>query len=244
MAAPTFVAAGSFQAAEGNIAPGMPTGHTTDDILVLCIEYSDLDTLATPSGWAHVTGSPSYDTSAGNKMAVFWKRHDGSETAPTTSGINQFAAGRMFALRGCETSGNPWDAIANAFNSTVDTTLTYPTATTTVANTLVLLMRTGYDCNNGAITNGALANITERSDDAGTTGLGWAYSVGLVTGTKATAGAIGSSTGTTTSNSRDLTFTIALKEPGGTAAPGGTATATATSNAPKPSIGANAQVIG
>jgi len=90
---PTVFAVGAeASSATGPITPGLPSGHVADDILLLfvsCVVPVDL-----PSGWNQL-GSPSHcraaDGSDTVRMTVFWKRDNGSESAPSVSTTNGVA---------------------------------------------------------------------------------------------------------------------------------------------------------
>lgn len=107
----------------------------------------------------------------------------------------------------------PWDVTAGAVDTTSDTSGTCPTVTTTVADCLVVLL---YSTSNNATsttnfsaqTNANLANITERTDNSNTIGLGGGH--GLATGEKATAGSVGTTAVTYAASSLKGLMTIAL----------------------------------
>jgi hypothetical protein len=196
--APTFVAAGAAAVGTTSCTPAFPAGILSGDILLTALESVGGQNYATPSGWAHVGPNGSLSSpvvqSTNTQLTVFWRRYDGTGTAPTISGVTDHAIGQMIAIRGCPASGNPWNVGAVTTEATSDTTMTMPTATTTQADTLVLLfgassVATGTTNQVTSATNAALTSITERIDTGTLTG-----NDGLLTcysGIKATAGAIG-----------------------------------------------------
>ncbi len=220
MAVPTYVATNS-QA--GSASPGgcpYPTGIETDDIIVLAIE-DDRGIIGDPSGWTAFADSPQNAT-ADTQLTVFWKRYTaGDADASFTGFLNHYMA-RTFAIRGCPTSGDPFDVTAGSTNGGVaSATLTIPGDTTTVVDCLALLIAAdGVDSNAArasAEANADLTSLTVRADGGTTTANGG----GLVayTGEKATAGAFGDTTATYTSSRRYGAIMIALKPPSPTQTP-------------------------
>src|SRR3990167_3527026 len=143
-----FRAAGAVAAGVGAITPALPTGHTLNDILLLYVETSCQTPPATwpPTGWAETPDSPQATPSvnagaaaANTQLHVLWKRHDGSESAPTVGDSGNHTQGVIVAYSGCVTSGDPWDVTAGGASATNDTALTVGGDTTTVANTLVVI---------------------------------------------------------------------------------------------------------
>jgi hypothetical protein len=221
-AAPTFVAAGSVTSGTGTITPALPSGRATNDILLLFVETANQAVSITNQNggtWAEVTNSPQGTGTAGGtsatRLAVFWSRYNGTQGNPTVSDSGNHTAGRIIAIRGCPTSGNPWDATAGGVESTSDTSGSIPGATTTVANTLVVaaIATSLPDSTSTAVfsswANGNLTSITERVDNARSSGNGGA--IGVVTGIKATAGAIGNTTVTCASSATKGMMCIAMK---------------------------------
>ncbi len=143
---PTFVAAGAVAYGTGAITPALPSGIATNDILLLFLNTSNQTiTIPTPNGgtWTQVTNSPQGTGTGGSSgsaaLTVFWSRYNGTQGAPTTSDSGDHQIGRIIAIRGATTSGNPWDVTAGGVDATASTTATIPGATTTVANTLVVV---------------------------------------------------------------------------------------------------------
>jgi hypothetical protein len=130
MAAPTLQA-------QGATATGVTTGvpsitiptHQADDILVVDLMFWGPNTLTsmsdipTPSGgWAAMGAQI---TAAGSppdgKIARFWLRASGAGTTVTATrgsgwdtGTDTCYNGRAYVIRGCITTGDPWDAVTNA----------------------------------------------------------------------------------------------------------------------------------
>lgn len=142
MAAPTLQAEGALAAfASGSVITAVNPAHQADDILVVVFEHNTTgNTFTTPTGWTpHPSGRQ--DSGAAAAGHCFWKRATGSaETDPsTTVSIAMLTGaggyGRVYVIRGCETSGDPFDATAVAVANTA--TPDAPSLTTIGADRLV-----------------------------------------------------------------------------------------------------------
>ncbi|MHB9070793.1 MAG: hypothetical protein ACYC54_10560 [Sedimentisphaerales bacterium] len=218
---PTFVAAGAVASGTGAIAPVLPAGIATNDILLLFIETANQAiTIPAPNGgtWIAVTNSPQGTGTAGSTIAtrltVFWSRYNGTQGNPTTSDSGDHQAGRIIAIRGAAASGNPWDVTAGGVEAVADTSGSIPGATTTVGNTLVVtaiataLPDSTSTTNFSAWTNANQTSITERVDNAQNAGNGGA--IGIATGIRAATGAYGNTAVTTPSAYKGM-MSIAIK---------------------------------
>jgi hypothetical protein len=220
---PMFVAAGAVASGTVAITPVLPSGIATNDILLLSLETANQAiSIANQNGgtWTAVTNSPQSTGTAGStsatRLTVFWSRYNGTQGAPTTSDSGDHQLGRIIAVRGAVASGNPWDVTAGGVEAVSDTSGSIPGATTTVANTLVVTaIATSYDpySNSTAFfsswANSNLTSLTERTDNAQTTGNGGG--LGIATGTKATTGAYGNTAVTCASSSYKAMMSIAIK---------------------------------
>ena len=222
---PTFIAAGAVASGTGAITPALPAGIAANDILLLFLETANQAiSISNQNGgtWTAVASSPQGTGTAGGssatRLTAFWSRYNGTQGAPTTSDSGNHQAGRMIAIRGCATSGNPWDMTAGGVESTADTSGSIPGATTTVANTLVVaaiatsLPDASGTANFSAWANANLVSVTERIDNTRSAGNGGG--LGLATGGKATAGAYGNTTVTCTTSAAKGLLSIALKPAG------------------------------
>ncbi len=220
--APTFVAAGTIASGTGTIAPALPSGLATGDILLLFVETANQTVSVSASNggtWTQVTGSPQgTGTAAGSsatRLTAFWSRYNGTQGAPTLSDSGNHQSARMIAIRGAAASGNPWDVTAGGVEATSDTSASVPGATTTVANTLVVIAVAGSlpDANGtsnfSGWTNANLTSLTERTDN--TTNAGNGGALGIATGGKATAGAYGNTAVTHGSSAVKGMISIAIK---------------------------------
>jgi MSHA biogenesis protein MshQ len=213
VAAPTVHGVGAADSsATGGYVPTLPAGVATDDILIIAVEQVGGEAAPASTGYAHVTGSPVVqDTNT--QLSVLWKRAGASESNPTVTGIVNHAMTRLITVRGCITTGNPWDVNSIA-NATSNTSATWPGVTTTVDECLVLeIIATGTDTTAAQfaalITNGNYSGIAEQMDNWTTAGTGGG--VAMFSGVKATAGATGQSTGTLLTAATKAYMTLALK---------------------------------
>jgi hypothetical protein len=213
-ALPTFVAAGTAANGAGDITPGLPAGWAKNDILLLFAESDVADPApAAPAGYAHVTGSSVSTT--GTRLTVFWKRATAVEADPVLLDVGNHLLARMIAVRGCCITDNPWEITTTSVESVSDTSGSASGPTTTQANTFIVIAATsdfdpGADDTAGysAFTNAALGSLTERIDNRAAVGNGG--TLGVATGTKATAGAVGATTYTLANAGNKAHLVIAL----------------------------------
>jgi len=123
VAAPTFVAAGTFGSGTGTLNSWtLPAGWAQNDILVLAVQSSN-QAITAPAGYTEIgsqanKSSGTAATAGANRLAVFWKRATSSESVPSIADSGDHTCGQIYAFRGCETSGNPWDFQAETVVST------------------------------------------------------------------------------------------------------------------------------
>jgi len=110
---PSLFSAGAiFAAASGtSITPVIPTGDAANDILLMQAWCNGSTTFSTPTDW-NVIGTN--EDSANMSSAWFWKRATGSDGNPTstTSATGSGTIGlygRIYVLRRCKTSGDPFE---------------------------------------------------------------------------------------------------------------------------------------
>lgn len=154
-----------------------------DDILVIVIEGA--------SGSYAATGFTEKTTfSTGSSTgALLYKRAVGTETTINVTFSGAWCNGFWFAVRGCITSGDPFDVVATTATGT-GTSVSLNAATTTVADTFVVAFShgaDGYDASSGYPPSGYTGIINAASGagtatyktqaSAGTTGTtGWTLS--------------------------------------------------------------------
>lgn len=214
--APSVVNVGAVASGTSAITPAFPAGIAAGHLLITVAECEGITApgaYTLPSGWAHVTGSPVLQ-GTNTRLWVIWAVYDGVMTAPSLGSAGDHNVGRMLAVSGCPTTGNPWDVVSTAVETLSDTSATWPGVTTTVADTLVLeILATGADIASttmvGTLTNATYTSITKQIDNWVIAGNGGG--IGVVTGVKATAGATGQSAATLATASTKALMTLALK---------------------------------
>lgn len=219
-------------AGTGTCTPSTTTlgtvGATDIVILVATGEHDRTGiTLSTARGFVEIPGSPQFggdgDATEENPEiggAVFWVRGSDWTAAPVVADSGDHTSCALHRFTGAATTGNPWDVTAAGNDSNAnDTSALIPGSTTTVVDTLVVLIQGTSNnatstANCGAVTNASLGSITERFDSSSTSGLGGGHCI--ITGTKATAGAYSNSTLTMSATTYKAAWSIALRpEPAG-----------------------------
>ena len=216
-AAPTVVNVGAVANGINAITPDMPAGVQTNDILLLFIETADQ--AITVSGgtetWTQIANSPVTGVT-GTRLTAFWARASQyNPTSPTTADSGNHQLARMIAFRGAIQTGNPWDVVATDVENTSDTSVSFPSVTTTVADTLIVMALAGDGPDNNSTanfsgwTNASLTSLTEYIDNRVNSGNGGL--IGAASGIKAAAGATGATTATLTNDAVKAMMTVALK---------------------------------
>ena len=216
MALPAWRSFGTLVSGIGNVTPGLPTGWAQDDIFLLVVETAN-EAVTAPAGYTAVTNSPVSNTNAqATRLSVFWKRATASESAPTITDPGDHVIAIIHAISGCPTSGNPWES-TQASTTTSGTTHTITGLTTVSDDCLFVICHAhGFDPGfndttwvNSDWANSDLGSLTQRSNNTRTDGNGGGVSV--VTGTKATAGAVGNTTVTVDASTSCAALVIALR---------------------------------
>lgn len=221
MPMPTVYATGAVASSLGAaLAVPIPPGTTTDDVLLLFHEMDpalNAAVLGTVTGFAEVdsTSPQSQTTGLPTRLTVRWHRATGAESGTVaTPAVTNHQIARIVGIRGAVASGNPWNVTAGAI-AAASGTVNFPTLTTTAIDCLIVhAFTTGTDIataqQTGTPTNAALTGITVQVNNWTTSGTGGG--VAVVTGQKATAGAIGTTTTTNaTATSTQALMTIAMQ---------------------------------
>lgn len=134
MAAPIFLQQGNLAGVTtGNLTVTIPAVEQADDILVVTTvawvpnTTTGANTIAAPSGWTKFT--PDVTTITGGlidaEYSFFWKRAVGGDADPVfvrptgwDTGTDTNWSGRCYVIRGCVTTGDPWDSITSTAVST------------------------------------------------------------------------------------------------------------------------------
>ena len=213
--APTFVAAGTVDSSGISVNPGLPTGHTTDDILIAFVfanRVGGSPTINTPAGWT-VIQSQTGGLSPFWRLSVYYKRDGGAESTPAFGGTFDGSVARMLAFRGCKASGSPVDTSAKN-SSAAGTSLTFPAITSTIKNTMVVNVVGGPGPDAVGTTefsawaNATLDSITEATDNTSSNDTG--QSLGSAYGVLAGITSSGQSTATSVTSSEHGYVTLNL----------------------------------
>lgn len=221
MAAPTPAAVGAaVAAASGAVSPAWPAGHSAGQIgILVVVTQAETISLSSAQGFVQTPDSPQSLGSSGGSSAVsvatYWCRAtSGAMPAPTTFAAAGVILAQIFTFDGCIASGDPWDVTVGGTLGN-STTATLSGDTTTVADCLVVgIVADSFDTNlqrYDSWANADLASVTEMADSH--TNLGTGVGLGVVTGTKATAGAFGNTTATMGGTSQTAFVVLALKPP-------------------------------
>jgi hypothetical protein len=220
MPMPTVYNVGTVSAVVGGACtPGIPAATTTNDILLLFVEAAN-EPLNAITGYTRI-GSGAVVQAAGlvTDLSAFYKVAGASESAPSiTSTPQNHLIARIIGVRSADTAA-PIHVVNTGLDNTTGVTFAVPGVTTTVADCLVFVaLSTGTDSNTATAsghTNANLGSITERIDNWTSSGNGGGINV--CSGTKATAGATGTTSVTVSVGNTKATMTFAVQ--GATAEP-------------------------
>jgi hypothetical protein len=211
---------------------GTTTSHThinvsalQDDIILMFVEISGDETSTAPGpgggltgSFAAVTGSPVTDvaTTAGSKLYAWWIRVSSTVTTANIlindSGDHQVS--RYVVLRGCTTTGDPWDVTGTDTKAVTSTTASAPAVTTTAGNTLVVsAVSRANDSSSttafGTAVNSVLSSFTNRGESGTASGHGGGFVI--TSGVKQAPDSTGTTTFASTADSTNAAITIAFK---------------------------------
>lgn len=199
-----------------SVNPGLPAGYAANDIFLMAVETAN-EAISTPSGYSTVTDSPQGTGSAGVaggvRLTLFWKRASGSESTVALADSGDHTQGWIVCVRGCVTSGDPWEASAGDVASSASTSVTFP-AVTTLGTDRLILNFLAHDTDalvpqTSAWTNAALRFYLPFFDETTSSASGGGGALGI--GAKDAAGSTGSSTATLLSSVTQGRITLALK---------------------------------
>lgn len=207
--APTVVSVGTEFHSTGVPTATLPGTHAANDILVLILQSSNDSQVAAPAGYTQFgpqNGIGAAATAGSTKLSIFWKRDNGSESAPTIPDTGDHTYGVMLAIRGCPSSGSPFMIGTQNWKFTGSTTGTSGLSSTWVDNTLILdIFAHAIDAAGAqasAAANANLTSVTEQFDGSTTDGTGGGLAV--ISGVLATAGVAGTTTLTWASSTVDV----------------------------------------
>lgn len=215
MAIPTWQAVGSAAAGTGDITVALPA-HMADDVLLVFHETNQSTAPAAPTNW-DVAAQYAQGSNV-TTVTVYWRRATSSGTTnPTFIDPGNHQIGVAAVIRGCITTGNPWDYTPSGEGQSGTTTFATTGQTTTVDDCLVFgVISDNTDTASDQMSGEANANLssfTKRGAFYTTQGNGGGVIV--YTGGLATAGSTGSFSGNIATTSAWAGVTFALKPAAG-----------------------------
>lgn len=229
MTLPTYIDFGGLLASTAGGTVSWPL-HQTDDFGILVVQTA-ANTVAAPAGWTEISASPrgagGADLAGSTGVAVFWKRAaSAAEPDVTIPDTGNRQEARIYTFRGVDTGAAPIEAAAGGAVALADTAVSMTGGTTTVADCLAVAVLTNATDTSASQTSGwansNLGSVTVRNDKNTITGVGGGMTI--VTGTKATAGAVGTWTATLATASAQAFVTFALRPATAGGGGGGTVT--------------------
>jgi hypothetical protein len=224
--APHFKREGTVSIAAGAVSPAWPT-HVAGDIGILIAganwgttgSPTDLD-LSVPAGFTLigtlVQNTGVLGANAGTQLGLYWCRAtSGAMTAPTIEG-DDYTIARIITFGNCKATGSPVNGTPVSENSvqTGETSHSAPGMTTTLDDCLVVLAAAGHadaaTLGASAWANNDLEGLLEVTDASTTTSTGGGIT--MATGIREEAGALGSTT-LTTSTAEVMAFLTFALEP-------------------------------
>lgn len=213
---PVLVGVGDAQASVTTATPVWPP-HIAGDVALLFVESCGGEpvTLSTPAGFVAIPKSPQATGAgtAGTQLSIFWCRATSSAMAnPVVADPGDHVYARILTFANCVAAGDPWNTVSGSVKPGASTTTTCDAVTTTVDRCLIVFAA-ARDTDTAVaswttVTNAALAFIAEAADEGTALGNGGGLVVG--TGTKAAAGATGT-TSLTVASAINAQITIALR---------------------------------
>jgi hypothetical protein len=202
MSVPYYNDKGTLAATASSTGIAVPyfSSPSADDIALIAVMNKSAAVWNTPSGWSVLSDS-------GNSM-VFWKRLAGTESGSVTLthvGASGFVIGIMYQIKGCVTSGNPFEAYAHVSPGS-SYSIAINNITTLGVDRFALNVATSDDDRSS---NNDAATYSELAEDGTTTGSDG--QIDLYGANRPTAGAVGSDSYTTTVLATAESHTFAMK---------------------------------
>ena len=196
-----------------------PLSYIDGDLIVLVLASVN-QTISDPTTggtWTQVSNSPQGTGTAGAVQSiqckVYQKIASGPQANAAVADSGVLTLGQMFCFRKVDSS-TPIEVTAGSVLATAGTTHTLPAVTTSTNNAMVAhCTGIGRDSSQGANysspTNANLTGLTVRSSQSTATANGGG--IGLVTGTKTTAGASGTTSVTVGASAKGAFITLGIK---------------------------------
>lgn len=193
-------------AASGNITPTLSSVEL-NALLVCVVEQHDNVAISFPAGWSQLY---SISTTATHRASMFYKASAAAEANPliTHTGGNAIIA-RCATFRGAD-AANPLDVAIAAQYAASSTSVTSGSLTTVTANDMMLYAMHIASSPTITVAPSGTGGVTWTQRLYSSTALGSASSVGLYTGTMATAGLVGPITSTISAAAENHGVLLAL----------------------------------
>lgn len=210
---------GTAVSGSGNVTPGLPPSVDGDIEILVATNHdpSTLTTLSVPAGFVKKVDADSLYLFH-NRGSIWWRRFKTGMGAPTVNNPTGINGAVILSFRDCIPYGDPFADAQAAADNDGNNTITYPAATSTEDNSLVVQVATVY-CGGGGgtpgtisgYTNAGLAEIEEATDNRLAVGSD-VFNLSAVTARKVTAGAITATTATMLDSYQiACCFTLVLK---------------------------------
>jgi hypothetical protein len=189
----------------GTVTPGLPFGVTLNDILFLIMQVREgppdfVPAITDTAGGTWTAFTQAAPAVNGPRLAVWWARYNGTQTAPTLSDSGDHGFAVIVGVRGALISGSPINVSLVGGAVFAETTTTLSSITSSAANCLVLaivgLEGPDWDGSNNFSnwTNSVSGVMTEVLDQSSSAGVGGSIGVAYVI--QASAGVTGTTTNT------------------------------------------------
>jgi hypothetical protein len=226
MASPYVQAIGAVKVSTGSITPVYPP-HQADDIALLIVETEGRGTspisFITQAGFAEVKTSRSAEPPTGDQSCqvhMWWVRCTSSSQAqPTVADSTDHNIGYLMIIRGCVTTGDPFVETDENEKEPESTAISIAGVTTSLSDMCIIYAIAGakdaaanYLFGVAGPTNASLSSLTKQADYSSTIN-NVGGQLAIVSGAKATAGAIGTLTGTSTNTNLNAWIIAAFKSP-------------------------------
>ena len=208
-----YVNKGTFASGNNAISPGIPSGYTVGNFLLLLVESAN-ETITAPSDWNEYTqtGVGTAAAAGGVRLGIFWRIATSGQAAPSVADTGNHTTGIIFEFSGVE-PGAPF--ATSAYTTPNTSTFSFSNLACAYSQPFILLALAN-DVDTASTSNLAswstgLTSFAQRHDQTVSTGVGGG--IGLATGiANVSAGnAIGVSQVTNRSAVNVIAYTIELR---------------------------------
>jgi hypothetical protein len=212
---PTVISVGSSFTSTGVPTATLPGTAAANDILLLILQSANDTNVTAPAGYTQLGPQNAIglaSTAGTTKLSIFWKRHSGSESAPTIPDTGDHTFGVMLAVRGCPTGFDPFQLLSNSFKFTTSTAGTTKASNTVIDNCLIMgIWGHGVDSASAQSSSPVCADLTSLTEqfDGGTAD-GTGGGIVVITGIKSQEGSFAAITHTWANTTVEVCSLIAF----------------------------------